>query len=179
MNFYLISVILSLSLGVVFGVLDGYEVIKSNLSVFLTLQSIMAAAILVRLNRGIPTVDWKSVDGDALVALLDRLEDIAREYLVTLTVIAVTIIVLFVVPFLSSLTLYYDVPIKRSVAASLGFLFGILISRMAYMVWLDLDIVRLQRAVIISSANTIDGEKQKALASEKLKKIADARIRSL
>jgi hypothetical protein len=53
--------------------------------------SIMAAGLLVRLNRGMPTLDWKSLEPTKRKILTQRVVDLAREYLLVLFLQSVTL----------------------------------------------------------------------------------------
>ena len=66
MNFFALSLLFMAAGGSAFGLLGGDNPVGLNASSLLSVVSIMSAAILVRLNRGIPTVDWKIVDQNAL-----------------------------------------------------------------------------------------------------------------
>jgi hypothetical protein len=56
--------------------------------------SIMAAGLLVRLNRGMPTLDWKSLETSDRKLLTQRIVELTREYLFVLSVQALTLVVL-------------------------------------------------------------------------------------
>src|SRR5947208_2853159 len=91
MNFFLSSIILITIFASAFATDRGAHVISTNPSIFLSVFAIFAAAVLVRLNRGLPSVDWKSVDSDILANLLDKLEDVSRDYIIILIIIFVGI----------------------------------------------------------------------------------------
>jgi hypothetical protein len=56
--------------------------------------SIMAAGLLVRLNRGMPTLDWKSLEPAKRKVLTLRVVEVTREYLFVLFIQAVTLVFL-------------------------------------------------------------------------------------
>ena len=140
-------------------------------------EGIMAAAILVRLNRGIPTVDWKSVDIEHTKELLNRLESAAKDYVALIFLIFLSIIILLFLLFSKNYVYQNQEFIEKIISTVFGFLFGLLLSRMGYVVWLDLDIVRLQKAVLISSAEAEDGKKQTLTANEKIDKMNTNRLK--
>jgi len=124
--------------------------------------SIMAAALLVRLNRGMPTLDWKSLEIAERKNLTQKIVELSREYMVVLALQAVTLAALLVLV-VNKTSSFDSVPYgSKGVLAGLGALLGLCICRMAYIVWRDLDIVRLQRKLIDDSADREAIEKASA-----------------
>lgn len=179
MNFLLLSVVTSIVGGVAFFFFGRSGAMTANASILLSFQTIIVAAVLVRLNRGVPSLDWKSVDLQPIKNLLDRLEQVSKVYIVVVFATLVSIILLISVLYLQRVEFLYKENVVDGISISFGALFGLLISRMAYVVWLDLDIVRLQRAVILSAAETDSQKKQAAIAAEKINRVSDARITQL
>lgn len=68
--FLIISIVLMIVGATVFAGFGGRAVLTQNVPAVFALQGIIAAALLVRLNRGIPTIDWKSVDVTDVEALV-------------------------------------------------------------------------------------------------------------
>jgi hypothetical protein len=127
--------------------------------------SIMAAGLLVRLNRGMPTLDWKSLETADRKLLTQKIVELTRQYLIVLSLQAVTLAAL--------LTLAVEEPIRVSSAwqkvilAFVGGLLALCLARMAYIVWRDHDIVRLQKKLIDDSADreAIEKAQQQALSN--------------
>jgi hypothetical protein len=157
----------------------GSGFIVQYISALLAVVSIMAAAILVRLNRGVPSVDWKSVEPDYLRNLLDGIERITRAYVITFVIALICVGTIFGVGIITSSQFIYKIQAAFAATSVFGVLFGLLSSRMVYIIWLDLDIVRLQRAVIMSAAENIEGEQQKKIADKKIDDMARVRITPL
>lgn len=63
------------------------------------------------------------------------------------------------------------------VVSVFGFTFGLSVSRMFYLVWRDLDIVRLQANVILSAASVQERKLEADSANLKITTMNDARIR--
>lgn len=168
MNFLLPSVIFSISGAVLFYFFGGNAFILLNSTMLVTFEGIIAAAILVRLNRGIPTIDWKSVDIDSTKTILDRFEDVARAYIYIMLIVCSSIFLILFLGFVQKYTFTYKIDITNGMSSFFGFLFGLLISRMAYVVWLDLDIVQLQKAVLLATAEAEEAKKQGIIANEKI-----------
>lgn len=139
----------------------------------ITALSIVLAAIFVRLNRGLPALDWKSIAAE-------KRRNIARSlYLVSVEYVGVLVIgALLTLGIIGLLGFGVEAvgafkPLTRNIISSvMGGLSSFLLCRMAYVVWRDLDIVRLQTAVveemIEKERQDQDYERQKLLAGEKL-----------
>lgn len=142
--------------------------------------SIMVAAVFVRLNRGMPSLEWKSLDPDKRKDLTASIVSVTTEYgwiiatnaialagLVTLSVIGTTDAAL------------WPVGIRRTIAGAVGGLIALCAARMAYVVWRDIDIVRLQKRLIDGAASRESDERERALADDKVASIRAANVRSV
>jgi hypothetical protein len=140
--------------------------------------SIMVAAVFVRLNRGMPTLEWKSTDLDQRKNLTASIVSVTTEYgwiiainaaallgLVALTVIGPTDAAL------------WPAWLQRTVSGAVGGLVTLCAARMAYVVWRDIDIVRLQKRLIDGAVSKESDERERALADEKVANIRSANIR--
>jgi hypothetical protein len=140
--------------------------------------SIMVAAVFVRLNRGMPTLEWKSLDAEKRKDLTASIVGVTTEYgwiiginaavlagLVTLSVIGPT-----------DAALWHDL-VRRAVSGAVGGLTALCVARMAYVVWRDIDIVRLQKRLIDGAASREASEREAALAEEKVSSIRSANVR--
>lgn len=154
----------------------GRDEVSSNASMLLTFQGIIAAAVLVRLNRGVPSLDWKAVKYDAVEKLLQRLEDIAKSYIAVVIINAISIFILIFIQFYNKPEYLYSEKVIMILSTIFGCLLGLLLGRMTHVVWLDLDIVRLQKAVILSAAESENKKTQILSASEKLSEMEKVRI---
>jgi hypothetical protein len=128
--------------------------------------SIMAAGLLVRLNRGMPTLDWKSLSAAERKVLTQKVVELTREYLVVLSVLGLTLAFLLLVV-LNKATQFSE-RLGISISALAGALLALCVSRMAYIVWRDMDIVRLQKKLIDDSA---DRDAIEAASREALTKV--------
>lgn len=140
--------------------------------------SIMVAAVFVRLNRGMPTLEWKSLDPEKRKELTASIVNVTKEYgwiiginagalagLVTLSVIGAT-----------DAALWPD-GVRRSIAGAVGGLISLCAARMAYVVWRDIDIVRLQKHLIDGAALRESDERERTRADENVAQIRAANIR--
>ncbi|WP_193668262.1 hypothetical protein [Paracoccus kondratievae] len=107
------------------------------------------AAIFVRLNRGLPTLDWKSIPLDRRKRLSQAVYDVSAEYLGVLALAGVCLATVLVM-IGSGLETFMLWPawVRNSVGALLGFSLTLTATRMAYVVWRDLDIVMLQKTIV-------------------------------
>jgi hypothetical protein len=142
--------------------------------------SIMVAAVFVRLNRGMPTLEWKSLDPDDRKGLTAAIVRVTTEYgwiiginaavlagLVTLSVIGKT-----------DAGLWPDW-IRRVTSGAVGGFASLCAARMAYVVWRDIDIVRLQKRLIDGAAARESNERELALADSKVASIKAAGVRAV
>jgi hypothetical protein len=142
--------------------------------------SIMVAAVFVRLNRGMPTLEWKSLDPEKRKDLTASIVNVTTEYgwiiginatvlagLVTLSVIGATDAEL------------WHATVRRFVSGAVGGLIALCVARMAYVVWRDIDIVRLQKRLIDGTASQEASERERALADDKVASIRSANVRQV
>src|ERR1700754_2077646 len=141
--------------------------LKEVLQPFIVAISIMAAALLVRLNRGMPTLDWKSLEVAERKILTHRVVDLSREYMYVLSLQFATLVVLLVLSLIKEKTFFGWPSGPAIVLGGLGALIGLCVSRMAYIVWRDTDIVKLQKKLIDDSADreAIEKASQDALTT--------------
>ncbi|NEV79143.1 hypothetical protein DYI24_19095 [Rhodopseudomonas sp. BR0C11] len=127
--------------------------------------SIMCAALLVRLNRGMPTLDWQSLEPAERKVLTYRVLELSREYMSVLALQFLTLFVLLALSLIKEKTFTGWANGPTVVLAFVGSLLGLCLSRMGYIVWRDTDIVRLQKKLIDESADrqAIDKASKEAL----------------
>lgn len=135
--------------------------------------SIMAAALLVRLNRGMPTLDWKSVEPEARKKLTTEIVGVTREYVMIVAICAALLLTLLALTTVGRPATHLLIePIRRSLSGLIGSMVALCIGRMGYVVWRDYDIVRVQKALIDAAA---DKDAQEREAKTAIEKIADMR----
>jgi hypothetical protein len=100
--------------------------------------------------------------------LLNRLQDVARVYVAVVIIAALSILALFAALFVDKLSFAAKPETMLWLATAFGALLGMLLSRMAYVVWLDLDIVQLQKRIILSAAQAEQAKEQTRIAEEKI-----------
>lgn len=146
--------------------------------------SIMAAATLVRLNRGMPTLDWKSLEHGALTRLTSRIVEISREYLEIIGVLSTLLATLVTLTAVgrdllvgtATATGWPDFS-QKAISAIIGGLTALSVFRMGYVLWRDYDIVRLQKEIIDSASQKTELLRQSAVATEKVTNIRGAALR--
>lgn len=140
--------------------------------------SIMVAAVFVRLNRGMPTLEWKSLDPDKRKELTTAIVSVTTEYGWIIAINAVTLgglVTLSVVGAEDAAT--WPSWARRVAAGAVGGLVTLCAARMAYVVWRDIDIVRLQKRLIDGAATNESFERERALADEKVMEFKAANVR--
>ena len=141
--------------------------------------SIMAAAIFVRLNRGMPTVDWKSIppsDRQKLTASVVRL---AVDYVVGLALTFTTLMSIMVLTAATQADVLL-LPHRLQQVIVGGFVALALLSIiwMGYVIWRDYDVVILQQKVIDDAANQEIVDKNRKLADSKIEDTRSANLKS-
>lgn len=157
----------------------------------LTSLSIIAAALMVRLNRTMPTIDWKVLPQESRKQLTKKVVELTEEYLGTLaSVVALTAFVLFLIVvgrehIFGSATgkpnpeiAWYSVW-RRLDSGIFGAAVAFVCARMGYVVWRDLDIVRLQKEVIDLAGDQAHQAEQEKLAAEKVEGMERAGLRAI
>lgn len=140
--------------------------------------SIMVAAVFVRLNRGMPTLEWKSLDPDKRKDLTASIVSVTTEYgwIIGINAAALVGLVTLSVIGAEEAALWPE-EASRTVAGVVGGLVTLCAARMAYVVWRDIDIVRLQKRLIDGAASKESAELELALADEKVARIRGANVR--
>ncbi|PBB77884.1 hypothetical protein CK218_27665 [Mesorhizobium sp. WSM3879] len=135
--------------------------------------SIMAAAVLVRLNRGMPTLDWKTLEPAGRKRLTSKIVDLQKDYLSLLAINAllVAILIALVIETLPA-TANWEHWLQRSISGVLSGGMVLVVVRMGHVVWRDYDIVRLQKVLIDAAA---DKEALESAGREAQKSVADMR----
>jgi lysylphosphatidylglycerol synthetase-like protein (DUF2156 family) len=161
--------------GAIFGLLLPMEQFAKVLQPLIVALSIMAAGLLVRLNRGMPTLDWKSLDSKDRKILTGKIVELTREYLTVLAIQVFTLAVLLVLALVDPA--HFSASIQKWMMALAGAAVALCLARMAYIVWRDYDIVRLQRKLIDDSADRETVEKASKDALNKVSAIREASFR--
>lgn len=140
--------------------------------------SIMVAAVFVRLNRGMPTLEWKSLDPDKRKDLTASIVSVTAEYgwIIGINAAALLGLVTLSVIGAEDAALWPET-VRRVTAGVVGGLVTLCAARMAYVVWRDIDIVRLQKRLIDGAASKESEERELALADEKVARIRGANVR--
>jgi hypothetical protein len=116
--------------------------------------SIMAAAVLVRLNRGMPALDWKTLEPAGRKRLTAKILDLQKDYLsllgINAALVAVLITLVIVTPPVAA---GWSNWVGRIVSGVLCSGMILVIARMGLVVWRDYDIVRLQKVLIDAAAD--------------------------
>lgn len=173
-----LTILVTFAAAVLFAALVPVAHIFDALQPAVTALSIMVAAIFVRLNRGMPTLEWKSVDLDERRRLTSEILSLSKEYGLIIGIVAATLLGLVTLSLVGKtevMTLWPDWA-HRAAAGAFGAAGALCSARMAYVVWRDIDIVRLQKSLIDSIGAR---EATDVLAKRADDKIADIRAAAL
>jgi hypothetical protein len=140
--------------------------------------SIMVVAVFVRLNRGMPTLEWKSLDPDKRKDLTASIVSVTAEYGWIIGINAVALVGLVALSVIGATdAAVWPAWIQRTVSGTVGGIVTLCAARMAYVVWRDIDIVRLQKRLIDGAASKESDERERALADEKVARIRGTNVR--
>lgn len=130
--------------------------------------SIMAAAIFVRLNRGMPSLEWKSLTTQQRKQVTSAVLKLSKDYVIGLIVTATNIIIIII---LTAIGKYDALKFEKYYQLGIVFIFSISlilsIIWMGYVIWRDYDIVRLQKRIIDDASDREESESQSVEASKK------------
>lgn len=140
--------------------------------------SIMVAAVFVRLNRGMPTLEWKSLDPEKRKDLTAAIVRVTTEYGWIIGIVAAVLsgLVTFSVIGKADAGLW-PVWVRRIASGAIGGLVSLCAARMGYVVWRDIDIVRLQKRLIDGAATREANGNEITLANEKVASIRAGGVR--
>lgn len=140
--------------------------------------SIMVAAVFVRLNRGMPTLEWKSLEPEKRKELTASIVAVTAEYAWIIAINAVTLIGMVTLSVIGTADAALWPETGRRVASGIvGGLVALCAARMAYVVWRDIDIVRLQKRLIDGLADKESLEREVGIADQKVMEIKSANLR--
>lgn len=147
----------------------------------ITALSIIAAAILVRLNRGMPTLEWKSLDALERSQITSKIVDLSREYAFFLGFVACALGGLVALTVVGKDEIKSDWPVfaQHLTTCLLGAMVGLSAARMGYVVWRDYDIVSLQKVLVDKTASREALDSEVAQAAEKVTDIRASGLRRL
>jgi uncharacterized membrane protein YqjE len=116
--------------------------------------SVIVAAVFVRLNRGMPSLEWKSLDRTKRAELTAKIVELSREYvgIVAINAFALISLVTLVVIGKDDAVANWSPTVLKAVSATVGAVFALCLARMAYVVWRDCDIMELQKFLIDNAA---------------------------
>ncbi|MDP2130701.1 MAG: hypothetical protein U0995_13835 [Erythrobacter sp.] len=140
--------------------------------------SIMVAAVFVRLNRGMPTLEWKSLEPEKRKELTTSIVTVTTEYAWIIGINAAALLGLVTLSVIGAeeAALWPEAG-RRIAAGAVGSLVALCAARMAYVVWRDIDIVRLQKRLIDGAAAKESLEQEAAIADKKVMEFKSANLR--
>ncbi|WPB86210.1 hypothetical protein [Sediminicoccus rosea] len=153
------------------------EHIFSGLQPLIVTLSIIVAAVFVRLNRGMPTLEWKSLEPNKRAKLTTKIVEITYEYAAIVASSAVACL------FLLALAIAGQDEIKiwsrsssKLIVGLVGFTICISIIRMIYVVWRDIDVVKLQKELIDTAASDQQYKENNEIADKKIERMKESAV---
>lgn len=138
----------------------------------MVVTSIMVAAVLVRLNRGMPALEWKSIPPDDRMKLTAAIVGVARHYVGALILMGTILTaVLILASFGTGAVGGWPEGVRQGLSASLCGLLALSVYQMGFIVWRDLDIILLQKTLIDTMADSEKYASEVADAQERGKMI--------
>lgn len=163
----LITITAMIAVGFVFSRWMTFDLLDKILQPLIVAISIMSAALLVRLNRGMPTLDWQGLEVSERKVLTHRVVELSREYMFVLALQSITLVILLAISVSANAPVRGLPHAPEIILGALGAMMGLCFSRMGHIVWRDTDIVRLQKKLIDDSADrqAIEKASKDALAT--------------
>lgn len=173
-----LTIFATVTAAVLFGWVVPLERLFGAFQPLMVALSIMVAAVFIRLNRGMPALEWKSLEPNDRKGLTAAIVRLSKEYGWIIAIVALTLVAIVSLSVIGSDgATEWNVWLQRIVSGALGGALGLSSARMAYVVWRDIDIVRLQKQLIDGMADEEEGQRQAALADEKVMEFKAANIR--
>lgn len=175
----LITLIIMFLIAGLFGWLVPLKTLFNAFSSLITALSIISAAVFVRLNRGMPSFEWKSADPKKRSHLTSAILDLTKEYVGIIALNGILLSFLIVLTTIGNQeVLIWPHIVQRIISSSLGALIILCIIRMSYVTWRDYDIVHLQKELIDATAHDDDCTQQTKTAAEKIKNIQSSGLKT-
>ncbi|MDB5507893.1 MAG: hypothetical protein JWL93_362 [Hyphomicrobiales bacterium] len=131
--------------------------------------SVIVAAVFVRLNRGMPTLEWKSLEREKRTILTAKIVELSREYVAIVAITGIALIALVTLVVVGKETVAaLSANIQKLISCGIGALFSLCLARMSYVVWRDCDIMELQKYLIDNVAERDDRELETKSADDKV-----------
>jgi hypothetical protein len=131
--------------------------------------SVIVAAVFVRLNRGMPSLEWKTLEREKRTILTSKIVELSKEYvaIVAITGIALITLVTLVVIGKDAISCQ-SANVQKLISAGVGALFSLCLARMSYVVWRDCDIMELQKYLIDNVAERDERASETKSADSKI-----------
>ncbi|HEX4196736.1 MAG TPA: hypothetical protein VHZ26_04780 [Caulobacteraceae bacterium] len=184
------TLLVCLAVGGLFGWQVSLERLLNSAQVITSPLSIIAAGLLVRLNRTMPSLSWESIDRNRRERLTAAIVDLTQEYLVIFAVVAAFLLLIIGLVVVGNDAIFgrsipdslrhsvgWPEPVLRVLSGAIGFLGTLVVTRTGYVVWRDYDIARLQKAVIDAAAFKAHQDHQERVARDNLDRMSEAGLR--
>ena len=176
----LATILISTAFALAFGLLVPLINVMKGVEHFMVAVTIMTAAVFVRLNRGMPTLDWKTLEIGERKRITSAIEGLTLQYVYIVGINAAVLCVAAVCAvYDDAYWLSFPPMMGQLLSAAWGFFLALAASRMAFVVWRDYDVVRLQKRLIDAAGDREETEKQAKRAADNVVGMQSAALRKV
>jgi hypothetical protein len=140
--------------GLVFGFVVPLVRLFEAFQPMIVVLSVLVAAVFVRLNRGMPSLEWKNLEPEKRSRLTAKIVALSRDYVWIVSINGLTLLLLVTLLVVGRDEVAKNIlPLgQKLVSAAIGGLFFLCVARVGYVVWRDCDIMELQKELIDKAA---------------------------
>ncbi len=144
-------------------------------------MSVLIAAVFVRLNRGMPSLEWKNLEAKKRSALTAKIVELSRDYVWIVSLNGLTLLALVTMTIIGrqEISTLWPIWVQSALSATVGALFVLSLARVGYVVWRDCEIMELQKALIDMAADAEVQVVETNSAETKLSSIKAAGLRKI
>ena len=175
-----LTLVFSVAVAVLFWIAVPLERLFDAFQPMVVALSVIVAAVFVRLNRGMPSLEWKTLERKRRTILTTKIVELSKEYvaIVTITGISLIILITLVVIGKDMIISLFSINTKKMISGIVGALFSLCIARMSYVVWRDCDIMVLQKYLIDNVAERDERDLETKSANTKVAEMKAAGLRT-
>lgn len=179
--FQIINIVVALGGGVLFWYVVPLPRLFDAFQPVIVILSVFIAAIFVRLNRGMPSLEWKNLEAKKRKALTSKIVDLSRDYVFIVSLNGLTLLVMVTMTIIGKpeIISHWNGYFQSAMSALVGALFFLSVARVGYVVWRDCEIVELQKALIDMAAEAEVQAEEVKLAEEKINLIKSSNLRKI
>jgi hypothetical protein len=177
--FRTINIVAFVAGGVIFGYVVPLVRLFDAFQPMIVVLSVLVAAVFVRLNRGMPSLEWKNLEPEKRSRLTSKIVALSRDYVWIVGINGVTLLLLVTLLVIGrdEATQLLLVLGQKLLSATIGGFFFLCVARVGYVVWRDCDIMELQKELIDKAATTEIQENETKSAKDKIATMQSSGLR--